>query len=190
MLLLLPLSFICVKASPAFASKNILKQVKIKSIYQNDFSEFDAKNWLLEGPGTYQTNDNNSALTVESLVWREMAEVWENNNREKLPERVLYYPMAKKVIEQKYPEQLSKILNKDGSVGGGHIVLWNKEVLLPESYLITYNFEPKTPIGLGILFFSAQGTGGQDIFSSALNKRTGIFSQYIRGDVNSYHISY
>ncbi len=191
---LLPASLISIQASSLVVSDNsavndLLKPMAIKSIYQNNFADFDANHWLLEGPGNYRTSDSHSSLYVESLVWREMAAAWEKNDRKPLSP-TLYYATAGKVIKEKHPEQLSKILNKDGNVEGGHLVLWNKQVVLPESYLISYNFEPKTPIGLGILFFSAEGIAEQDIFSAELNKRTGVFSQYTKADINSYHISY
>lgn len=193
--LLLPSLLISIKASSLVVSDNsavndLIKPMAIKSIYQNDFADFDANHWLLEGPGNYRKSEKGSSLYVESLVWREMAEVWEKNKRKPLPPETLYYGTAGKVIAEKFPKQLPKILDEKGNVAGGHLVLWNKQVVLPESYLISYNFEPKTPIGLGILFFSAEGIAEQDIFSTELNKRTGIFSQYTKGDINSYHISY
>lgn len=193
-----PASLITAEASSLVVSDNsvvndLLKPMVINNIYQNDFADFNENHWLLEGPGNYRKSDKGSSLYVESLIWREMAKAWEQNDRKPLPP-TLYYATAGKVIVEKFPEQLPKILNKEGNVAGGHLVLWNKQVMLPESYMISYNFEPKTPIGLGILFFSASGLGeqegGQDIFSPALNKRTGIFSQYTKGDINSYHISY
>jgi hypothetical protein len=196
---LLPASLISIKASSHVVSDNsavndLLKPMVIKNIYQNNFVNFDANHWLLEGPGNYRKSEKDSSLYVESLVWREMAEVWEKNERKPLSPETLYYGTAGQVIAEKFPEQLPKIFNKEGNVAGGHLVLWNKQVVLPESYLISYNFEPKTPIGLGILFFSAWGVGGiedgQDIFSPVLNPRTGIFSQYTKADINSYHISY
>ncbi|MEH6550118.1 MAG: DUF1961 family protein [Pseudomonadales bacterium] len=195
MVLLISSLLISIKASSLIASDNsavndLLKPMAIKRIYQNDFADFDANHWVLEGPGNYRASDSHSSLYVESLVWREMAEVWEKNERKPLPPETLYYGTAGKVIAKKHPEQLPKILNKNGNVEGGHLVLWNKQVKLPESYMISYNFEPKTPIGLGILFFSAEGIAEQDIFSAELNKRTGIFSEYTKGDINSYHISY
>ena len=195
MVLLIPSLLISIKASSLTVSDNsavndLLRPMAIKRIYQNDFAAFDVNHWVLEGPGNYRASDRHSSLYVESLVWREMAEVWEKNERKPLPPETLYYGTAGKVIAEKHPEQLPKILNKQGNVEGGHLVLWNKQVKLPESYMISYNFEPKTPIGLGILFFSAEGVAEQDIYSAKLNKRTGIFSQYTKGDINSYHISY
>jgi acetyl esterase len=44
--------------------------------------------------------------------------------------------------------------------------------------------------GLCIVFFSATGASGEDIFDPALPQRDGGFMQYVRGAINSYHISY
>ncbi len=52
---------------------------------------------------------------------------------------------------------------------------------------ITYTYKPLTPHGLSIIFFMAEGRDGEDIFSW---ERDGTFSQYIKGKMNTYHISY
>jgi hypothetical protein len=50
------------------------------------------------------------------------------------------------------------------------------------------NLNPKA--GLCIVFFAAKGVNGEDVMDPALEKRTGVFSQYTKGDLNNYHISY
>ncbi|MFW5868435.1 MAG: DUF1961 family protein, partial [Armatimonadota bacterium] len=52
---------------------------------------------------------------------------------------------------------------------------------------ITYTYRPLTPHGLSIIFFMAEGRDGEDIFSW---ERDGTFDQYIKGEMNTYHISY
>lgn len=47
-----------------------------------------------------------------------------------------------------------------------------------------------TSAGLVIIFFSANGDKGQDIFDPGLPKRDGTFKYYNRGQINEYHISY
>lgn len=44
--------------------------------------------------------------------------------------------------------------------------------------------------GLTIVFFAAKGINGQDIFDNSLPSRNGVFTQYTRGQINCYHISY
>jgi hypothetical protein len=53
-----------------------------------------------------------------------------------------------------------------------------------------WEVQPLDPDGLCIVFFSAAGIHGEDIFEPHLAKREGIFTQYTHGDINCYHISY
>jgi hypothetical protein len=71
----------------------------------------------------------------------------------------------------------------------GHIVHWCPEDF-PNSYVAEWEIQPVSDYGLCIVFFSAQGARGEDIFDPELSERTGIFSQYTRGDIVSYHVSY
>lgn len=51
------------------------------------------------------------------------------------------------------------------------------------------NYE--TDAGLSIIFFCAKGLNGKDIFDTSLPKRTtGVFTDYTKGAMNCYHISY
>ena len=164
----------------------------LEKIYENDFANFDPNNWVMEGPGTHRVvkGEKGKSLLVETLIWKEMRAAWEQNNRETMHPKEMYYPTVGKIMREKAPERLPEIQTAAGKVAGGHIVLWNKEVMLPESYLITYQFKPLSPIGLAILFFASHGANGEDIFTDNLKKRSGIFNQYVRGSINSYHISY
>ncbi len=60
----------------------------------------------------------------------------------------------------------------------------------PSDVLITWDFRPVREPGLCILFFSAAGRNGEDLFSPCLNKRTGEYPQYHHGDINAFHVSY
>ena len=71
----------------------------------------------------------------------------------------------------------------------GHVVFWCPTVTA-DNYLAEWEVQPLDPVGLCIVFFSARGVGGEDIFDEHLAKRDGVFTQYTRGDTNSYHISY
>ncbi len=60
----------------------------------------------------------------------------------------------------------------------------------PDNISISWNFYPIEEPGLCILFFSAKGINGKDIFDTSLMKREGDYKQYHHGDINAYHISY
>jgi hypothetical protein len=68
-------------------------------------------------------------------------------------------------------------------------VLWCPEDF-PSDVRIEWKFRPLKEPGLAILFFSAKGRGGEDIFDSSLAKRTGEYVQYHHGDINAFHVSY
>ncbi len=60
----------------------------------------------------------------------------------------------------------------------------------PEDVLISWKFKPIKEPGLAIMFFSAKGRNGEDIFDESLAKRTGEYPQYHHGDINAFHVSY
>lgn len=60
----------------------------------------------------------------------------------------------------------------------------------PSDIVIEWNFRPINEPGLAILFFSAKGIGGEDIFCDRLNLRDGRYDKYHSGDINAFHISY
>lgn len=68
-------------------------------------------------------------------------------------------------------------------------VLWCP-VDFPANVLITWDFLPIKEPGLCILFFSALGRNGEDIFVENLTERTGEYPQYHHGDINAFHVSY
>ena len=73
----------------------------------------------------------------------------------------------------------------------GHHVFWCPKDF-PKSFIAEWdvqNFE--TDAGLCIIFFGAKGLKGQSIFDSSMPKRkTGVFTDYTKGAMNCYHISY
>ncbi len=72
----------------------------------------------------------------------------------------------------------------------GHHVLWCPEDF-PSDFIAEWELQNlETDAGLCIVFFAAKGINGEDLFDSRLKKRTGIFKQYNRSDINCYHISY
>lgn len=68
-------------------------------------------------------------------------------------------------------------------------VLWCPENF-PSDVRIEWKFQPLKEPGLAILFFSAVGKGGEDIFDASLAKRTGEYVQYHHGDIDTFHVSY
>ena len=70
-----------------------------------------------------------------------------------------------------------------------NFVLWcNKD--FPDNVKIIWKFRPIKEPGLAILFFSARGINGEDIFAETLQKRTGEYPLYHHGDINAFHVSY
>lgn len=68
-------------------------------------------------------------------------------------------------------------------------VLWCPKEF-PSDVRIEWKFQPLKEPGLAILFFSAKGREGGDIFDEALTKRTGEYVQYHHGDIDAFHVSY
>ncbi|MDP5130991.1 MAG: YesU family protein [Paraglaciecola sp.] len=72
----------------------------------------------------------------------------------------------------------------------GHHVLWCPHDF-PDAFIAQWQVQNlKFDAGLVIVFFAAQGAGGEDIFDPNLPARDGTFTQYTLGEINSYHISY
>lgn len=70
-----------------------------------------------------------------------------------------------------------------------NFVLWCPENF-PDHIRIEWNFWPVRETGLCILFFSASGRDGQDLFDPGLAPREGNYRQYHSGDINALHVSY
>ena len=68
-------------------------------------------------------------------------------------------------------------------------VLWCPKDF-PADVLIEWDFWPVREPGMCILFFSAMGRGGEDLFDPSLQKRTGEYPLYHHGDINAFHVSY
>lgn len=71
-----------------------------------------------------------------------------------------------------------------------HHVFWCPKEL-PANFVAEWEMQNLNPdAGLCIVFFAAKGINGEDVMDPKLKKRTGIFSQYTKSDLNNYHISY
>lgn len=84
-----------------------------------------------------------------------------------------------------------RLENKKSASEGqkANYVLWCPEEF-PGDVLIEWEFKPLREPGLCILFFSAKGRNGEDIFAESLQPRTGEYPLYHHGDINAFHVSY
>lgn len=71
----------------------------------------------------------------------------------------------------------------------GHLVYWCPQVF-PADFLAEWTVRPLSEHGLCIAFFCATGRRSRDLFDPALPARNGDFQQYIKGEVDAYHVSY
>lgn len=68
-------------------------------------------------------------------------------------------------------------------------VLWCP-ITFPSDIKIEWEFKPLSNDGLCIMFFSANGKDGLDLFDKNLKERDGQYSQYHSSDINAFHVSY
>ena len=68
-------------------------------------------------------------------------------------------------------------------------VLWCEKDF-PADFLLELSFRPVREPGLAMVFFSAAGRKGEDLFSPSLAQRTGEYVQYHHGDINAFHLSF
>jgi hypothetical protein len=72
----------------------------------------------------------------------------------------------------------------------GHHVYWCPEDF-PSDFIAEWELQNiETDAGLCIVFFSALGQNGKDIFDPSIKPRDGVFRKYTKSDINNYHISY
>jgi len=71
-----------------------------------------------------------------------------------------------------------------------HHVFWCPQNI-PDSFIAEWEAQNmETDAGLCIIFFTARGINGEDIFNANLPKRDGTFRLYTKEKLNCYHISY
>lgn len=71
----------------------------------------------------------------------------------------------------------------------GHIVYWcDKD--FPADFVAEWEYQLLSDNGLSIVFFSSESIYNTSIFDPQIEKRTGIYRQYIMGEINCYGISY
>jgi len=76
-----------------------------------------------------------------------------------------------------------------GEGQAANFVYWCHEGF-PSDIAVSWDFWPVREPGLCILFFSATGSNGQDLFDSSLAERKGEYRQYHSSDINALHVSY
>ena len=167
--------------------KDSMEFLPVETLTSDDFQKQDwSQNWILEGPGQVQTGQGklemSSVLAPSFIKAYERAEFnWVQGAMQP------YFQSLEKVAQAELGTGAEQYYEK-GKFKGGHIVLWNKQKT-PDNYVVEFDLQHHSPMGLFILFFSADGLNGKDLFSKELKPRNGIFNQYVRGDNQSYHIS-
>ncbi len=80
--------------------------------------------------------------------------------------------------------------NLDPSLGQVSNYVYWCDYELPDSVIIEWDFKPLSDDGLAIMFFSANGQDGKDLFDPSLAVRDGQYKLYHSGDINTFHVSY
>lgn len=90
-----------------------------------------------------------------------------------------------------FPQGAMRLENgMDPSAGQAANYLFWCPVVFPANAAISWSFRPIREPGLAMMWFSATGTEGRDLFDPALAPRDGQYRQYHSGDVDGYHASY
>ena len=85
--------------------------------------------------------------------------------------------------------ELSGALDDQEFGDHAHWTFWCP-VEFPDGIRISWDFLPLEEPGLAMLFFTATGHRGLDLFSPGLAPRTGYYPQYHSGDIDALHVSY
>ena len=90
-----------------------------------------------------------------------------------------------------FPEGRLRLSNAESERIGqkANYVLWCRKAL-EDNFILEMSFRPLREPGLAMLFFSACGRNGEDLFSPSLAPRTGEYVQYHHGDINAFHLSF
>jgi len=82
--------------------------------------------------------------------------------------------------------RLASVLDPELGQDANYVYWCDKE--FPPDILIEWDFYPLSPSGLCMFFFSARNSRGGSVFDAAV--RTGRYEQYMKGDINTFHVSY
>jgi len=172
------------------ANQYSIEGEKMALVYETEFSNpADIKDWVMEGPGEIEIKDGKLIMTP--FAQQAIYDKWESLGRKVLDPRKEYSATVEEELKRTgvYPH-INKLRNSKGQLIGGHIVAWNSAFTTGGDYVVEYDFKPLSPVGLGIIFFSATGSDGSDVLSKHLKDRYGVFNSYVRGDIDCYHVSY
>ncbi len=173
-----------------YRSDEVHQVLGSKLIYQADMSSLASieKEWIVEGPAKLSAEQQ--SVKFESVLTEAFIQAYQQKEFDFIPNQLAnYHQVLGQLAKSKLPTQdYQAMLDDKGKFKGGHIVLWNKQEL-PASYVVEFDLEHQSPMGLFILFFSATGFNGESIFAKELASRNGVFKQYTSGDITSYHVS-
>jgi len=90
-----------------------------------------------------------------------------------------------------FPRERMRMENVDDpeEVDEPHYVHWCPE-RFPDGIRIGWDFWPLHEPGLCMVFFAATGLNGEHVLDESLDERSGIYGQYMDGDINTLHASY
>lgn len=90
-----------------------------------------------------------------------------------------------------FPQGRMRMENRrdPGEGQAANFVYWCPEDFLSD-IVVSWDFWPIREPGLCILFFSATGANGEDLFDPGLAARHGEYNQYHSSDINALHVSY
>ncbi len=149
---------------------------------EDSWQEFGTGAFLLAGSEYINYLEN--PIKKEPISYEKQSLIYQNNFSSKTDiEDWVLEGEAKAVIKNKWLETYST--NEKS-----HYVFWCPKEL-PNNFIAEWELQNLNPdAGLCIVFFAAKGINGLDIMHPSQKKRTGIFSQYTKSDINNYHISY
>ena len=155
-----------------------------------DPKPYDANSWHEFGTGAFllaaseYINFLKKPLIKTSLTYQKQSLIYQNQFSS--PNDLMGWVMegeAKAVVKDNALEMYSPQQKS-------HHVFWCPEEL-PANFLLEWEMQNLNPnAGLCIVFFAAKGINGKDVMHPSLKKRSGIFSQYTKSDLNNYHISF
>jgi hypothetical protein len=89
-----------------------------------------------------------------------------------------------------YPFDHQGHLKSTDAANRSHMVVWNRRVF-PSNFLLEYEMNPGVSNrGLTIVFFSAAGKNGADIFDLSMPPRRADYTTYHSGEIATYSDSY